>query len=202
MVPDPRISGNGKLAVLAAWAAVVTRGRSENQARADLGELYRHVPVLDEGARGAANRFALQEVGDVHLTWGNEALQEAEESRGRLEVVYPPVSILAEPCVAWLDVAVAGNGPLAAAARAYLEFLFSDLAQEVIARLGYRPFKPGAARPAGAELPRIALVPVTAIAWDWDDASERFFGEDGIVASGLGASGLGRGDRRPPQARV
>jgi sulfate/thiosulfate transport system substrate-binding protein len=178
--PDPRTSGNGKLAALAGWAAVVTRGGTESEAGAYLRQLYHHVVTLDEGARGAANRFAIQEVGDVHLSWENEALREVAESKGKLEIVYPPVSILAEPCVAWLDAYAEKDGSLTDA-KAYLAFLFSDAAQATIARLGYRPYKAGIADRAGITFPQITLVPVTAIARDWNDANDRFFSENGII---------------------
>jgi sulfate/thiosulfate transport system substrate-binding protein len=180
VTPDPRTSGNGKLAALAAWAATTTRGGSEAEAGAYLRALYRHVSSLDEGARGAAIRFAVQEVGDVHLSWENEALREVAQSNGKLEIVYPPVSILAEPCVAWVDSAVTKDGNVSDA-KAYLEFLFSDVAQEEIARLGYRPYKVGIADKVGVKFPQIALVPVTAIARDWSDANEKFFAENGII---------------------
>jgi sulfate/thiosulfate-binding protein len=174
VTPDPRTSGNGKLAALAAWAATTARGGSEGAANAYLTALYRHVKVLDEGARAAATTFAVQDIGDVHLTWENEALREVADSKGRLQIVYPPISILAEPYVAWVDRSVARDGKLAAA-KAYLNFLFSDAAQETIARLGYRPIKPSTA------FPPITLVPVTAIARDWEDANEKFFAENGII---------------------
>jgi sulfate transport system substrate-binding protein len=180
VTPDPKTSGNGKLAALAAWAATTTRGGSEGAANAYLTALYRHVKVLDEGARNAATTFAVQDIGDVHLTWENEALREVADSKGRLEIVYPPVSILAEPYVAWVDRSVAPDDKLTAA-KAYLTFLFSDAAQETIARLGYRPIKPS------TEFPPMTLVPVTAIAKDWEDANEKFFAENGIIDSIMSA---------------
>jgi sulfate/thiosulfate-binding protein len=189
VTPDPRTSGNGKLAALAAWAATVTRGGTEDEAVAYLRALYRHVSSFDEGARGAAIRFAVQEIGDVHLTWENEALREVAESGGKLEIVYPPVSILAEPCVAWVDSAVQQNGNLSDA-KAYLAFLFSDQAQETIAHLGYRPYKPGIADKAGVKFPQISLVPVTAIARDWNEANEKFFAENGIIDAVIALRGL------------
>jgi sulfate transport system substrate-binding protein len=136
--------------------------------------------VLDEGARGAAIAFATQEIGDVHLTWENEALREVAASNGRLRIVYPPVSILAEPYVAWVDSTVGRDGTLPVA-KAYLDFLFSDIAQQTMARLGYRPWRTDAASKAGVAFPNITLVPVTAIARDWDDAQEKFFGEGGVI---------------------
>jgi sulfate transport system substrate-binding protein len=180
VTPSPKTSGNGKLSALAAWGAIVSRGGSEADARAYLKSFYEHVPVLDEGARGAATTFATQEVGDVHLTWENEALREVAEAKGKLQLVYPPVSILAEPYVACVDANVARDGT-ADVARAYLEFLFSDTAQETIARLGYRPYKSAAMQKAGLDRPPITLFPITAIARGWDDAQDKFFGENGII---------------------
>ncbi len=178
VTPDPRTSGNGKLTALAAWAAVVTRGGTEAEARAYLASLYQHAGELDEGARGAAVRFAQQEIGDVHLTWENEAIREVAD--GKLQIVYPPVSILGEPYVAWVDSAVARDGNLTPA-KAYLSFLFSDAAQEAIAHLGYRPYKAGI-----VTFPNLTLVPVTAIARDWDDANEKFFAENGVIDTIIG----------------
>jgi sulfate transport system substrate-binding protein len=173
-MPDPRTSGSGKLAALAAWAAITARGGSEGAARAYLAALYQHVHTLTEGAHDAATTFAEQEIGDVQITWENEAIREVAGSKGALAAVYPPISILAEPYVAWVDRNVARDGNLAEA-KAYLTFLFSDAAQETIARLGYRPIR------AGSVFPSITLVPVTAIARDWDDANEKFFAENGII---------------------
>ena len=140
---------------------------------------YRHVRTLDAGARGAATTFAFTEIGDVHLTWENEAIREVAESRGSLQIVYPPVSILAEPYVAWVDANVSRRGSLDAA-RAYLEFLFSDPALKIIAEMGYRPYKAMPADSAGSP-PSITLFPITAVARDWDDAQQRFFAENGII---------------------
>jgi sulfate transport system substrate-binding protein len=180
ITPNPKTSGNGKLSALAAWGAIVSRGGSEADARSYLEQFYQHVPVLDAGARGSATTFAEQEVGDVHLTWENEAIREVADAHGALQIVYPPVSILAEPYVAWVDANVARDGK-AAAARAYLEFLFSDPAQLIMARLGYRPCKAATLQRAGVHLPAITLFPITAIARDCDDAQEQFFADNGII---------------------
>lgn len=180
ITPSPKTSGNGKLSALAAWGAVLSRGGSEEDARSYLENFYSHVPVLDEGARGAATTFAVEEVGDVHLTWENEALREVAESSGKLQIVYPPVSILAEPYVAWVDANVARNGTTQIA-RDYLEFLFTDEAQTAMAKLGYRPFKRNILQQAGSALPQISLFPITSIARDWDDAQQKFFAENGII---------------------
>jgi sulfate/thiosulfate-binding protein len=180
ITPNPKTSGNGKLSALAAWGAIVLRGGTDAEARNYLEQFYRHVPVLDAGARGAATTFAVQEIGDVQLTWENEALRETADSHGKLQIVYPSRSILAEPYVAWVDENVRRDGKQLEA-QAYLEFLFSDAAQQTMARLGYRPFKQAALEKAGVHLPPMSLFPITAIARDWDDAQEKFFGENGII---------------------
>jgi sulfate/thiosulfate transport system substrate-binding protein len=180
ITPNPKTSGNGKLSALAAWGAIVTRGGTEVDATGYLVSFYQHVRVLDAGARGSATTFALAEIGDVHLTWENEAIREVAESKGSLQIVYPPVSILAEPYVAWVDANVQRHGNLEDA-RNYLEFLFSDAAQQIIAEMGYRPYKQPVAHDAAPPLPPIALFPITAIARDWDEAQEKFFAENGII---------------------
>lgn len=180
VTPNPRTSGNGKLSVLAAWGSVVTRGGTEDQALVYLKALLQHVAVFDAGARGAATSFAIEKIGDVHLTWENEALREVAADKDELQVVYPPVSIRAEPAVAWVDANVKGKNT-AAYAKAYLEFLFTDAAQETMAKLGYRPIKPEILAKHADLLPNITLFPITAIAKDWDDAREKFFAENGII---------------------
>src|SRR6202453_1400998 len=141
VTPNPRTSGNGKLSVLSAWGAVTTRGGSEADALAYLKALYGHVAVFDVGARGSATSFAVNKIGDVHLTWENEALREVAADPDELELVYPPVSIRAEPAVAWVDANLKSQ-KTAAYAKAYLEYLFSDAAQETIAKFDYRPVDP------------------------------------------------------------
>ncbi|MBV8621090.1 MAG: sulfate ABC transporter substrate-binding protein [Curvibacter sp.] len=180
ITPDPRTSGNGKLSALAAWGAVVTRGGSEAQARAYLQALYDHAPFLVPAARAAATAFAVEKLGDVHLAWENEALREVDESHGALQIVYPPVSLLAEPAVAWVDPLVKAHGS-EDLARAYLEFLFSEQAQEIIARDGYRPSNPAVLARHAGRLPPLKLFAISAIAPDWEQAQTRFFGENGIL---------------------
>jgi len=180
ITPDPKSSGNGKLAALAAWGAVVTRGGSDDDARQYLKALYEHAPFLVVAAREAGVAFAVEKLGDVHVAWENEALREVAESKGALQIVYPPVSILAEPSVAWVDANVAKHGNTELAKR-YLEYLFTDDAQETIARDGYRPFNPTVlARHAGT-LPPLKLFTVSAVARDWDEAQNKFFADNGII---------------------
>jgi sulfate transport system substrate-binding protein len=179
ITPNPKTSGNGKLSVLAAWGSVIYRGGNEAQAWQYLKQLYQHVPVLDTGARDATNTFTQEKTGDVHLTWENEALLETEEYRGDLEIVYPPVSIRAEPSVAWVDANVAKR-KTEAYAKAYLQFLYTDHAQETIAQHGYRPINPEVLKRHMSRLPEIDLFPVTILAKDWDDAQQKFFAQNGI----------------------
>jgi sulfate transport system substrate-binding protein len=179
ITPDPKTSGNGKLSLLAAWGSVIHRGGNEDQARDFVTKLYHHVPTLGQGARDSTTMFALAKEGDVHLTWENEALREVGESKGELEVVYPPVSILAEPSATWVDSNVEKHKS-AAASKAYLAYLFTDAAQEIFAKDGYRPINEAILKKHEDRLPKIDLFPVTLVAKDWVDAQTKFFGENGI----------------------
>lgn len=179
ITPNPRTSGNGKLSVLAGWGAVIYRGGSDAQALEYLEQLYQHVPVLDTGARDATNTFTQEKLGDVQLTWENEALLETEEYRGEFEIVYPPVSIRAEPSVAWVDANV-GRRKTLDYAKAYLEFLYTEPAQETIAQHGYRPINPEVLKRHAAQLPKMDLFPITMLAKNWEEAQQKFFGENGI----------------------
>jgi sulfate/thiosulfate-binding protein len=178
ITPSPKTSGNGKLSVLAAWGSVVYRGGSEAQAQEYLTRLYQHVSGLESGARDATTAFAEEKTGDVHLTWENEALLETESSGGELEIVYPPVSIRAEPSVAWVDANVTDTRR-EAFAKAYLQFLYTDQAQEAIARHGYRPVNAEILHQHAGRLPPIDLFPV-AILGNWDEIRQRFFDDNGI----------------------
>jgi sulfate/thiosulfate-binding protein len=179
VTPNPKTSGNGKLSLLAAWGSVIHAGGSDEQALAFLKQLYRHVSSLGVGARDSATTFTLEKEGDVHLTWENEAIRETEESHGELQIVYPTVSIKAEPSIAWVDANVARKNTLAFA-KAYLEFLYTAPAQETIARYGYRPIDPEVLQRFGGRFPKIDLFPVTLVARDWQDAQVKFFAENGI----------------------
>jgi sulfate transport system substrate-binding protein len=176
VTPNPKTSGNGKLSFLAAWGAVRYRGGSEDDARDFVTRLYRQVPVLDSGARGATTTFAQKKIGDVHLTWENEAHLEVTEAGGELEVVYPPASIRAEPYVAVVDANVDRKGTRAAA-EAYLRFLYTEEAQEVLARHRYRPIDDQVRERHAAELPPIRLFSVNTVAGGWGEAQQKFFAE-------------------------
>ena len=178
--PDPKSSGNGKLAALAAWGSVVLRGGTERDAINYLKLLYAHAPFLVPAARGAGSAFAQEMLGDVHLAWENEALREVAESRGTLQVVYPPISILAEPAVARVDGASRSTAQKDAV-QAYLDYLFTDEAQEIIAANGYRPYKREILERHAATLPPLRLFEIQAIAGSWEDAQNKFFADNGII---------------------
>ncbi len=179
ITPNPKTSGSGKLSVLAAWGSVIYRGGNDEQARRYLKLLYQHVPLLVTGARESTLAFADEHAGDVQLTWESDALCEVKKSNGDLQIVYPPVSILAEPTVAWVDKNVAGT-TREASAKAYLEYLYTEAAQETIARNGYRPINPDVLHRYAGRLPQIQLFPVTLIAGNWDEVQQRFFDANGV----------------------
>ena len=179
ITPNPKTSGNGKLSLLAAWGSIIFRGGTEEQARDFLRRLYQNVPVLGKGARDSTTTFTQEKIGDVHLTWENEARFEIQDLQGELEIVYPPVTIRAEPSVAWVDKNVERR-KTERLAKAYLEFLFSRPAQETMARYGYRPIDPDVLREYADRLPAVQLFSVTRIAKDWDDAQQKFFADNGV----------------------
>jgi sulfate transport system substrate-binding protein len=178
ITPNPKTSGNGKLSFLAAWGAVLRHGGTEKEALDFVTWLYKHVPVLDSGARGATTTFAQKKIGDVHLTWENEAYLEVEEAHGELELVYPPTSIRAEPYVAVVDANVDRKGTRAAAEK-YLRFLYTDEAQEIIAQHHYRPSNADVLKKY-AELRELDLFPVSVVAKDWGEAQQKFFADGGV----------------------
>jgi len=179
VTPNPKTSGNGKLSFLAAWGSVIYRGGTEDQARDFVARLYQHVSVLGASATDSTSTFAYDKVGDVHLTWENETVRETQDVKGELEIVYPPVSIHAEPSVAWVDTNVARH-QTADEAKAYLEFLYTDPAQETLAKYGYRPINQKILNEHADRLPAIQLFPITLIAKDWEDAQAKFFADNAI----------------------
>lgn len=177
IAPNPKTSGNGRLVVWAAWGAILKLGKSEADAEGFIGELFRRIPVLDTSSRASAMTFAQKNIGDVHLTWENEAHLEVAESRGRLEIVYPQWSIRAEPPVSIVDAVVDRRGTRPLAER-YLQFLFTDRGQEIIARHHFRPIDD---RFRDRErLPDVNLFEIGYLARDWADAQRRFFADGGI----------------------
>lgn len=179
ITPNPKTSGNGKLSFLAAWGSVLRNGGTEADAREFVTKLYRNTPVLDTGARGATTTFAQKGIGDVHLTWENEAHLEVREANGELELVYPSASIRAEPHVTVVDTNVDRKGTRAVA-QAYLRFLYEDQGQEIIARHFYRPTNEEILARHSDRFPQIELFPISAVAADWDAAQGKFFAEGAV----------------------
>ena len=140
ITPNPKTSGGARWAYLAAWGFALKKNNGDSaKARDFVKRMYKNVPVLDAGARGATTTFVQRRIGDVLLAWENEAqLAVKELGAGRVEIVTPSISILAEPPVALVD-RVASKHGTAKVARAYLEYLYSDEGQDVAARNFYRP---------------------------------------------------------------
>jgi sulfate/thiosulfate-binding protein len=177
---NPKTGGGARLNFLAAWGSVIAGGGSEADAEAFVTALYRRVKVLDASARASTVTFAQKKIGDVHLTWENEAHFEVEESKGELEIVYPSRSLRCEPHVAVVDANVERHGTRAAA-EAYLKFLYSDAAQEAIAKNHYRPIEPAAYKKHKHLFQDIELFAVTKIApGGWAEAQKRFFDSGGV----------------------
>lgn len=140
ITPNPKTSGNGKYSLLGAWGSVLATGGTEEQAKAFVTELYKRTPVLDTGARAATATFSQKGIGDVHLTFESEAHLEVAESKGALEIVYPPRTIRVDPPVAIVDKNVDKRGTRHAA-EAYLGFLYSPEGRAIIAKHHYRPWE-------------------------------------------------------------
>jgi sulfate transport system substrate-binding protein len=180
ITPSPKTSGNGKLSFLAAWGSVVKhQGGSEQDAEAFVTKLYQQVPVLDAAARAATVTFSQKKIGDVHLTWENEAHLEVKESNGELEIVYPESSIQAEPRVAIVDANVDRRGTRDAA-EAYLNFLYTNEAQEIVARNYYRPIKPEVLHQYIENFAPMELFTIRDISGGWDEADAKFFADGGV----------------------
>jgi len=179
ITPNPKTSGNGQLSFLAAWASVIHNGGSEEKAREFVTRLYSQAPVLDTAARGSTVTFAQNGIGDVHLTWENEAYLEKAEFEDKFEIVYPKASIRAEPYVAVVDKNVDRKNTRSLA-EAYLKFTYSDEAQEIIAKHHYRPTSEAVRKKYAANFPEIELIPVTRIAANWGEVRAKFFGNKAV----------------------
>jgi len=179
ITPNPKTSGNGQLSFYAAWGSVTLRGGFREEATKYISQLYKQVPVLDSGARGSTTTFVQRKIGDVHLAWENEAHLEVQEAQGELELVYPPISIRAEPHVAVVDGNVDRKGTRAMA-EAYLKFLFTEEAQEAIAKNFYRPSNENILKKYPQVFPPIKLFTVSEIARDWTDAHKQFIEDGGV----------------------
>jgi sulfate/thiosulfate transport system substrate-binding protein len=179
ITPNPKTSGNGYLAFFSAWGSVVLRGGSRQDAIDFVTKLYHQVPVLDSGARGSTTTFVQKGIGDVHLSWENEARLEVAEAKGELEIVYPPISIRAEPHVAVVDENVDRRGTRAAA-EAYLSYVYTDEGQELVAQHFYRPTSPAILEKHAADFPNLRLFDITEIAASFPDAHKQLIADGGV----------------------
>lgn len=180
IVPNPKTSGNGKWAFLAMWGSVLKRGGTPAEAENAVRELYRRTPGLEPAARSATEKFARKGQGDVHLTWENEAYLEVKDSGGELEIVYPSESVRAEPHVAVVD-AVARKKGTADVARAYLQYLYTKEAQEVIASHYYRPTHREVLAATAGQFPKIELFSaIPLVDESWDAIETRFFAKGAL----------------------
>jgi len=181
ITPNPKTSGGARWNFLAAWAwADREYGGDEAKIREYITELFRHVPVLDTGARGSTTTFVQRGIGDVLLAWENEAFLALEElGPDAFDIVVPPLSILAEPPVAVVDEVVDARGTREVAT-AYLEYLYSDEGQNIAAKHFYRPSKPEVVDPALLErFPELDLVTIDDYG-GWVEVQPAFFGDGGI----------------------
>ena len=181
ITPNPKTSGGARWNYLAAWAYALERnGGSADKAKAFVAELFRHVPVLDTGARGSTTTFVERDVGDVLLAWENEAfLAQKELGPDKFDIVVPSLSFLAEPPVAVVDKNVDRKGTRAAA-QAYLEFLYTPQAQEIIAQNYYRPTDEQVAAKFASQFPKVKLVSIDdPIFGGWQKAQRAHFSDGG-----------------------
>jgi sulfate/thiosulfate-binding protein len=182
ITPNPKTSGGARWNYLAAWAHALRKSNGdEAKARDFLTRLYRNVPVLDSGARGSTTTFTQRGIGDVFLSWENEALLAREKlGRDTFDIVIPSISILAEPSVAVVDKVVDKRGTRKAA-QAYLEFLYSPEGQELCARHFYRPRDKGVAAKYASQFPTINLVRIDdQMFGGWAKAQKKHFDDGGL----------------------
>jgi len=181
ITPNPKTSGGARWNYLAAWAfaSKIYKG-DEDKIRGFMTALFRNVPVLDTGARGATTTFVQRGIGDVLLAWENEAFLSIEElGPDKFDIVVPSLSILAEPPVALVDRNVDKHGTREVA-QAYLEYLYSPEGQKIAAKHYYRPRKPEYADPADiARFPKVELITLDGVFGSWAAAQKRHFADGG-----------------------
>ena len=180
ITPNPKTSGGARWNFLAAWAYGHDKLGSDAAAQDFVKKLYANVPVLDSGARGSTTTFVERGIGDVLLAWENEAfLAQKQLGQGEFEIVVPSISILAEPPVAVVDANAKRHGT-EKAAEAYLKYLYTPEAQEIIAENYYRPIDPAVQAKHAAEFPKINLVTIDGAFGGWQAAQKRFFADRGV----------------------
>jgi sulfate/thiosulfate transport system substrate-binding protein len=180
ITPNPKTSGAARWNYLAAWAwALRQPGGDAATAREFMSRLYRHVPILATGSRAATTTFAESGIGDVLVGWENEAhLVIGALGASKFEIVVPTVSILAEPCVAWVDEVVLKHGTREIA-EAYLEYLYSKPGQEIVGRHDFRPRDPQVAERFAGKFPELDLVTIAEFG-GWARAQRVHFAQGGV----------------------
>ncbi len=183
ITPNPKTSGGARWNYLAAWAyASNAFDGDEAQVREFVAEIYRHVPVLDTAARGSTTTFVQRGIGDVFLSWENEAFLALEElGPDQFEIIVPSITILAEPPVTLVDGNADAHGTREVA-QAYLEFLYSPVGQAIAAKHYYRPSEPASVDPADLErFPEVTLISIDdPLFGGWATAQPAHFGDGGI----------------------
>ncbi len=181
VTPNPKTSGGARWNYLAAWAfALANNGGDEQGARHFVRDLYKNVPVLDSGARGSLTTFAQRGVGDVFLSWENEAFLALNEfGKDKFEIVVPSLSILAEPPVTIVDKVVDRKGTRKVA-QAYLEYLYSPEGQQIAGRHFYRPNTPEAQAKFAGKFVDVKLVTISEVFGGWQKAQKLHFADGGV----------------------
>jgi sulfate transport system substrate-binding protein len=181
ITPNPKTSGGARWNHIAAWGyALKQPGGNEKTAQEFLTKIYKNVPVLDSGARGSTTTFIERGIGDVLVTWENEALLAIKElGPEKVEIVSPSISILAEPPVAVVDKVVDRRGTRKVA-EAYLQFLYTDEGQEIAAQNYYRPIDEKIAKKYATQYPKLKLFTIEEVAGGWTKAQKTHFADGGV----------------------
>jgi sulfate transport system substrate-binding protein len=181
ITPNPKTSGGARWNYLAAWGYALKKyGGDEAKARDFVARLYKNVPVLDSGARGSTTTFVQRGIGDVFISWENEAFLAVKElGQGRFEIIAPSLSILAEPPVSLVDKVVDKRGTRAVA-QAYLEYLYTPEGQEIAARHYYRPRLASVAAKYVGQFPTVKLFTIDELFGGWQKAQKMHFEDGGV----------------------
>lgn len=180
ITPNPKTSGGARWNYLAAWAYAQKKYGSEDKAKEFVGKLYKNVPVLDSGARGSTTTFIERGIGDVAISWENEAFLALKElGPDKFEIVVPSLSILAEPTVTIVD-KVVDKRKTRAVAQAYLDYLYSEEGQDIAGKHYYRPTLPSAAAKYEKQFPKLNLVSIDDSFGGWQKAQKTHFSDGGV----------------------
>jgi sulfate transport system substrate-binding protein len=181
ITPNPKTSGGARWNYLAAWGySLKKNGNDPKKARDFVQKLFKNVPVLDSGARGSTTTFVERGIGDVLIAWENEALLAVKElGGGKVELVVPPLSILAEPPVALVEKNAERHGTREVA-EAYLKFLYTDEAQELVAKNYYRPRNGDVAKRYADRFKSVELFQLSELFGDWNKVQKEHFDDGGI----------------------